>query len=145
MNLQQCIWDNMKAIIHDWVKLGLSQNDEEKWQQAANTWRLPYWDWAAQQTYAEDFALPEVLVQGPVHIYPPAQVKNHYPPGGLYPNPFWGFENPEKDENDDPRPFGDMPDEAKAWAIHGNPKTGAPVSLLQNPTETKPVGAFMKN
>lgn len=108
----------MKDVIQHWVdEHGLSPTEATQWHRAANAWRLPYWDWAGKQSYADDFGVPEVLVQGHVRIHPPASLKKLYPPNGLYPNPFWEFENPEKDVNGNPRAFGDMPDEVKAWNI----------------------------
>ncbi|KAJ3941953.1 hypothetical protein N0V92_013830 [Colletotrichum tropicale] len=121
---EQLIWENMNEVVTHWIREhGLPDEEAEVWYKEAQAWRLPYWDWAAQQTYAEDFACPEVLVQGPVRIYPPAAVKDRYPESGLYANPFWGFNNPvryEDGENQgDPRPFGDMPESLKEWNIPG--------------------------
>ena len=119
---QQCIWDNMKEVIQHWVtQHGLPEEDAEIWRAAANKWRLPYWDWARRQSYTEDFAYPEILTRGYVRIYPPKQVQQFYPPSGIYSNPLWGFENPELDENGDPRPFGDMPEDKKQWNILDDP------------------------
>ncbi|KAK2778713.1 hypothetical protein CKAH01_11639 [Colletotrichum kahawae] len=119
---EQLIWENMNEVVTHWIREhGLPDEEAEGWYKEAEAWRLPYWDWAAQQTYAEDFACPEVLVQGPVRIYPPAAVKNRYPEGGLYANPFWGFNNPVRyedgEDQGDPRPFGDMPESLKEWNI----------------------------
>lgn len=111
----------MKKVIDDWVKYGLPEYEVAEWTEEADKWRLPYWDWAAQQTYAEDFACPEVLVQGPVRIFPPETIRDRYPEDGLYPNPFWGFENPMRytsgEKAGDPRPFGDMPGDASQWNV----------------------------
>ncbi|KAI8155502.1 hypothetical protein K4K49_007297 [Colletotrichum sp. SAR 10_70] len=119
---EQLIWENMNEVVTHWIREhGLLDEEAEVWYKEAEAWRLPYWDWAAQQTYAEDFACPEVLVQGPVRIYPPALVRDRYPEGGLYANPFWGFNNPVRyedgEDQGDPRPFGDMPESLKEWNI----------------------------
>lgn len=112
----------MNEVVTHWIRgHGLPDEEAEIWYKEAEAWRLPYWDWAARQTYAEDFACPEVLVQGPVRIYPPALVRDRYPEGGLYANPFWGFNNPVRyedgEDQGDPRPFGDMPESLKEWNI----------------------------
>ncbi|OBS20401.1 hypothetical protein FPOA_06772 [Fusarium poae] len=121
---EQCIWDNMNDIINHWIKEHkLDQDVEElaQWNEAKDTWRMPYWDWARQQSYNEDFAYPQVLVQGPVRIFPPKSIKKFYPPSGLYANPFWSFENPEKDNDGNPRAFGDMPKGKRDYNIEDNP------------------------
>ncbi|KAM0549462.1 hypothetical protein ACHAPJ_009448 [Fusarium lateritium] len=83
---------------------------------------MPYWDWARHQQCSEDLVCPPILTQGPVRIYPPAAVGDHYPPSGLYANPFWNFENPEKDEKTGkPLTFGSMPDNKAKWNIKDNP------------------------
>ncbi|CAM1500554.1 Fc.00g097160.m01.CDS01 [Cosmosporella sp. VM-42] len=115
---EQCIWENMKEVIDHWVNNhGLPTEEGLDWLAAADTWRMPYWDWARQQSYTEDFAYPKILVQGPVRIFPPDAVKQYYPPSGLYANPFWGFEIPEKDKHGNPLPFGKMPKGKRDWNI----------------------------
>ena len=113
----------MKLIIQVWVdKYGLSAAEAEEWYAVAKSWRMPYWDWARHQQYSEDLVCPPILTQGPVRIYPPAAVGDYYPPSGLYANPFWNFENPEKDEKTGkPLPFGSMPDNKTRWNIKDNP------------------------
>ncbi|KAM0229071.1 hypothetical protein ACHAPO_010226 [Fusarium lateritium] len=121
---EQCIWDNMGEIIKHWVKEHKLNEDKEElaqWNEAKDTWRMPYWDWARQQSYNEDFAYPQVLVQGPVRIFPPESIKKYYPPSGLYANPFWSFENPEKDDDGNPRAFGDMPKGKRDYNIEDDP------------------------
>jgi tyrosinase len=107
-------------------KHGLPASEAQEWFSLAEKWRMPYWDWARKQNYTEDFAYPQVLTQGTVRIYPPAVVKEFYPPNGLYTNPLWGFENPELDENGDPRAFGNMPPGKTDWNIKDNPTTPHP-------------------
>ncbi|KAJ3530012.1 hypothetical protein NM208_g9513 [Fusarium decemcellulare] len=111
---EQRIWEIMYEVIDHWVKKhGLSTEDAKIWRAAANSWRMPYWDWARHQAYTEDFAYPEILVQGSVRIYVPVSLKEvYYPngnPNGGYPNPFWSFENPERDEDGIPLPLA-LPD-----------------------------------
>jgi hypothetical protein len=137
----------MKEVIGHWVTThGLTDAEAEVWIAAADKWRMPYWDWARQQSYTEDFAYPRILVQGPVRIYPPAQVKQFYPPSGLYANPFWGFENPEKDENGDPRAFGDMPGKMSKYNIKDDPpKHGdLPPQNKDDKNQWFPVSAYRK-
>jgi hypothetical protein len=108
----------MKAVIDDWTAhTEFSPDEKEDWLKAADAWRLPYWDWAAKQTYTKEVALPELVLQGPVRIFPPVSLKKFFPPGGWYPNPFWNFENPEKDANGDSLPFGQMPEDSQQWNI----------------------------
>lgn len=109
----------MHEVITHWVtEHGLTDDTAQEWKDAADAWRLPYWDWAAKQTYTEDFACPEILVQGPVRIFPPKVLAKFYPPSGLYPNPFWSFTNPEaSEETGDPIPFGAMKGDKAKWNI----------------------------
>jgi hypothetical protein len=98
----------MHEIIDAW-KLDASQATE--WNNAADTWRLPYWDWARRQPYNNEFSLPYALTLDLVRIYPPTGEVNH-------PNPLWGFDNPEKDPQDGrPLPFGQMPKGKEQWNI----------------------------
>ncbi|CEF87237.1 hypothetical protein FGSG_04869 [Fusarium graminearum PH-1] len=65
---EQCVWDNMDDVINHWVeehKLDQDKAELALWNEAKDTWRMQYWDWARQQSYNEDFAYPQVLVQGP--------------------------------------------------------------------------------
>ncbi|KAM5350817.1 hypothetical protein ACJ41O_007322 [Fusarium nematophilum] len=121
---EQCIWDNMKDVIDHWVtKHKLADTEAKQWVASKDKWRMPYWDWARKQSYTEDFAYPQILVQGPVRIWVPDAVKEYYPPSGLYANPFWSFENPEKDKYGHPLPFGKMPKGKRDWNIEDNPVT----------------------
>ncbi|KAM0228209.1 hypothetical protein ACHAP5_012004 [Fusarium lateritium] len=119
---EQCVWDNMNDVIEHWVnKHHLEDPELGLWKTAKDTWRMPYWDWARQQSYNEDFAYPQILIQGPVRIYVPDAVKDYYPPSGLYANPFWSYENPEKDNHGNPLPFGLMPKGKGDYNIRDNP------------------------
>ncbi|KAI1084788.1 common central domain of tyrosinase-domain-containing protein [Whalleya microplaca] len=105
---EQCIWSNMKGIIASWdLEVSLSQ----EWYNAADTWRLPYWDWARKQSYNNEFALPEVFTLLEVPIYPPSGQTIH-------PNPLWGFENPEKGSDGKSLPMGKMPKGKEQWSIN---------------------------
>lgn len=89
--------------------LKLTGNDAKVWTDAAKQWRLPYWDWALKDSQG-NFALPAALTVEKVKIYMPKQ-------GAVdYPNPLWGFVNPEK-ENGKSLPFGKMPKGKEAWNI----------------------------
>ncbi|KAH7154288.1 hypothetical protein DER46DRAFT_628176 [Fusarium sp. MPI-SDFR-AT-0072] len=73
---EQCIWDNMGVVLNHWAtEHKLDEGEMKLWTTAKDTWRMPYWDWARQQSYNEDFAYPQVLVQGPVRIFVPEKVK----------------------------------------------------------------------
>lgn len=121
--MQQCIWDNMSDIINYWVtECNLDQESElPVWNTAKDTWRMPYWDWARQQSYNEEIVSPQVLLQESVRIFPPESVKRQYHPSGLYTNPLWSFKNPEKDGDGNPHPFGDMPKDKKEYNVPDNP------------------------
>jgi tyrosinase len=107
---EKLIWENMTDIVADWSNLWqISSEEAEKWFATADAWRLPYWDWAARQSYVDDFACPEILTLPTVRIFPPDSISDHYPQRYKYPNPFWSFENPEQDEEHNPLPFGKMP------------------------------------
>lgn len=97
----------MHVIIDSW-KLGASQASH--WKQAADSWRLPYWDWASRQSYNEEFSLPYAFTLDIVPIYPPTGETKH-------PNPLWGFDNPEKGSDGEPLPMGNMPPGKEHWNI----------------------------
>jgi tyrosinase len=113
----------MKDIIEEWK---LEKDEDSIWREAADTWRLPYWDWARRQVYAETFALPEVLTMATVKIFPPKSKAELYEE--KYPNPLYGFDNPEKDkETGDPLPFGKMPKGKEKYNINDNQKDKNPI------------------
>ncbi|KAJ4146106.1 hypothetical protein NW754_001569 [Fusarium falciforme] len=93
---------HMKAIIEEWK---LEKDEDSIWREAADTWRLPYWDWARRQVYAETFALPEVLTMATVKIFPPRKDK----------------------ETGDPLPFGKMPKGKEKYNINDNQKDKNPI------------------
>ncbi|KAF5660864.1 tyrosinase precursor [Fusarium heterosporum] len=120
MLFEQLVWKHMNEIIEEW-KLDTAQ--ETEWKKAADTWRLPYWDWARKQQYNQEYALPEVLLFERVTTYPPDKPKGELD----VPNPFWGFENPEKKDGK-PRAFGDMPEGKTEWNIGDDKGAGFPWS-----------------
>ena len=121
----------MNDIIDDWK---LDDPQKSEWRKAANLWRLPYWDWARRQSYNDEFALPYALTLDRVPIYPP-EGKVIYP--DPYPNPLWGFDNPEKEENsNEPRKFGDMPEGKKQWNIKDNTTEPPTLPVRINPRLT---------
>lgn len=120
---EQLVWKHMKAIIEEWK---LEKDEDSIWKEAADTWRLPYWDWARRQVYAETFALPEVLTMATVTIFPPKSKAELYEE--KYPNPLYGFDNPEKDkETGDPLPFGKMPKGKEKYNLNDNQKDKNPI------------------
>ncbi|RSL78216.1 hypothetical protein CEP51_008394 [Fusarium floridanum] len=111
---EQLIWENMKKIIEeDWKLVG---EEKKEWLAAANSWRLPYWDWAQRQTYEgyeNSFSLPYACILDHVPIYPPSG-------DTARPNPLVSFVNPERDTKGDPLPFGKMPQGKEKWNINNN-------------------------
>ncbi|KAL2690149.1 hypothetical protein Neosp_004217 [[Neocosmospora] mangrovei] len=120
---EQIIWENMKKIItDDWKLVG---DEQKEWLAAANSWRLPYWDWAQRQTYEgyeNSFSLPYACILDHVPIYPPTG-------DTARPNPLVSFVNPEKDAKGNPLPFGEMPAGKEKWNINENAtdKTSPPL------------------
>ncbi|KAJ4319923.1 hypothetical protein N0V84_006106 [Fusarium piperis] len=111
---EKLIWENMNKVIKDDWKLTGEVRDE--WIAAANSWRLPYWDWAQRQTYEgyeNSFSLPYACILDHVPIYPPTGPRAR-------PNPLVSFVNPEKDAKGVPLPFGQMPPDKEAWNIKDN-------------------------
>lgn len=89
----------MNSIIDNW-KLSDSK-DEEKWREAANQWRLPYWDWAIPQPYINNFGVPEVCTYEDITISMP------YGKTQTIENPLKQFSNPKKDAGGSRVPMGD--------------------------------------
>lgn len=108
-------------ITNDW---NLKGTEAQEWTDAANAWRLPYWDWAFKQTYCEDFALPLVFTNPTVHIWPPQSVIGRYPTPRSYLNPLWGFDNPETDNDGNPLPLGHMPSGKEQYNIKDDIQQG---------------------
>ncbi|KAI8674654.1 Tyrosinase [Fusarium keratoplasticum] len=134
---EQIIWENMKKIIKDdWKLVG---EQEKEWTAAANSWRLPYWDWAQRQTYEgyeNSFSLPYACILDHVPIYPPTG-------DTACPNPLVNFVNPEKDAKGDPLPFGNMPPGKKKWDIHKNAtEKGSPSLPWDECSGTSRYGVF---
>ncbi|KAF4337286.1 hypothetical protein FBEOM_8875 [Fusarium beomiforme] len=117
---EQLIWNHMKDIISEWH---LDSALAEEWGSAADTWRLPYWDWARKQKFNQKYSLPEVTILPLITIYPPKH------PNGLIDvtNPFYEFKNPET-ENGKPRAFGNMPEGKTDWNVPDNPDGNLPWS-----------------
>ena len=61
------------------------------WEIEASHWRLPYWDWATEQTYIQRVGVPQLFTQPKVAVI--------MPNGGSrsYVNPLWAFTNPRTD------------------------------------------------
>ncbi|KAF4341939.1 tyrosinase precursor [Fusarium beomiforme] len=118
---EQLIWENMIEIIDSWE---LSESETARWKKAADGWRLPYWDWARKQEYTQNFALPEVLTLTTVAIFPPQGLKVPINNPQAYPNPLYGFGNPEKNADGTPRPLGQMPADKALWNIKDNGPRG---------------------
>ena len=98
----------MQEQIKNWSYPG---EDKDAWVQSANNFRLPYWDWARAQSYNKKFSVPEVLTLTEIIVEPPDLGRK------TMSNPFWDFENPQKDDSGEPLPFGDMPKGLEQWSI----------------------------
>ncbi|KAI3577567.1 common central domain of tyrosinase-domain-containing protein [Fusarium oxysporum f. sp. albedinis] len=116
---EKLVWKHMKEIITEW---SLNSAQAAEWEEAADTWRLPYWDWARKQKYNEKYSLPEVLMF----------------------KFFYEFRNPET-ENGKPngvsRAFGNMPEGKTDCNIPDNPD-GLPWSKC---SATSRYGLFSKD
>lgn len=142
---QQILYENMLDVIDNDFKL--TGDEAEHWKKQAREWRLPYWDWARKQKYAESFAVPEVLTVNNVNIFPPESAGDKYGKitevDGIgrttaYPNPLYGFENPEVDRQGNPRQFGYMPPGKRLFSLDnsygsGDVKTDHPANDNCNP------------
>ena len=95
----------MNGIIQGW--LGVDKNQLADWRLAAFMFRLPYWDWAAKQTWVDNFALPQVFTMQSVKIFKEDQKWYEVS------NPLWQFSNPLG-----PIPMGDP--KMGVWAIDDN-------------------------
>ncbi|KAI5862472.1 common central domain of tyrosinase-domain-containing protein [Durotheca rogersii] len=102
------IWEHMKEIIKEW---DLDEERADLWNTSADSWRLPYWDWAQKQTYNNRFSLPFACITETVYIFLP-----HGP--AAHPNPLWGFVNPEKGDDGKPLKMGEMPAGKEKWNIN---------------------------
>lgn len=67
-----------------------SDSVKQKWLDAADNFRLPYWDWALDQDYLGTAGLPWVCTEQELQIMGPSGK-----PEG-HPNPLWVFINPKK-------------------------------------------------
>lgn len=121
--LKQCIWQNMKDTIAEWIEKGVLKDVQaDSWRKAADSWRLFYWDWARKQKYPkntnpdvqawDDFGVPYLFSLQTVPISLPSGWDHDYP------NPLWNFVNPEKTKDTNkPLPFGQMPEGKAQWNI----------------------------
>lgn len=116
----------MGKLVDSWK---LSGQELTNWTNAKDAWRLPYWDWA--RTSAKKYALPDAVSAATVPIFPPPAAKITNP--DKYPNPLAGFVNPEKDKDNKPLPFGQMPAGKEQWNIkddNTDPSVHFPVSSI---------------
>lgn len=118
MLYEQCLWLNMKDLIngkdepdHPNPFKGLSDEDKKLWTAAADSWRLPYWDWARRQAFdgpggpVYRYAYPEICTVLEVPVW--------LPKGGrtMIKNPLERFECPERDPvTKKPVKFGEIKD-----------------------------------
>jgi hypothetical protein len=72
----------------DIIEATVPDSEKELWKSAAQHWRLPYWDWAADQPYVKDFGVPELTTLEKVDIVLPNLGKANVD------NPLWKFTNP---------------------------------------------------
>ncbi|KAI4599576.1 hypothetical protein KJ359_002023 [Pestalotiopsis sp. 9143b] len=115
---QQRLWEVMKEEVLP--KMSFPNADRKKqWVEAADSWRLPYWDWAARQDYIDETGLPMVFTEEQVQIEKPSSRYDYE----NVPNPLWIFVNPMKGADGKPMPFGDpkMGENAFKLAKDSNP------------------------
>ncbi|KAF8534625.1 common central domain of tyrosinase-domain-containing protein [Trichophaea hybrida] len=82
-------------IMLDIINTTVPDSEKELWKSAAQHWRLPYWDWAAEQPYIKDFGVPELTTLEKVDIILPNGKTT-------VDNPLWKFTNPNG------KPMGDI-------------------------------------
>ena len=80
--LQQRISECAKAIVE-----GFDEEVRPEWEEAADTWRLPFWDWGTTTSVP-------ILSRSPIAIVPTADGKGEQP----IPNPLYQFRNPTGEE-----------------------------------------------
>ena len=90
---------------------------DDKWQEAAETFRLPYWDWARTPK------LPELCNLESINI-----VTAKYPNGKDFPNPLLKFVN--QNESGEVVPMGDQT--MGDFKIHDNHTGNLPVSSSEH-------------
>lgn len=115
---QQKLWEVMKEEVLP--KMSFPNADRKKqWVEAADSWRLTYWDWAARQDYIDETGLPMVFTEEQVQIEKPSSRYEYE----NVPNPLWIFVNPMKGADGKPMPFGDpkMGENAFKLAKDSNP------------------------
>ena len=82
-------------------------SERETWEIEASHWRLPYWDWAANQPYLQNVGIPELFTWQTVTVLMPNRRSQNFP------NPLWKFSNPNG------KPFGDA--SMGQWQIPAQP------------------------
>ena len=85
----------MLDIVKSWE---LDQNENEIWCNAANLFRLPYWDWANP----ERVGTPEICNIENIEIVMPGVGAQ------TFANPLWGFRNPKLDSSGNNVAMGDI-------------------------------------
>lgn len=116
-SMQQVLQSLMGPIIKSW---NLSETGAAPWVEAAEQFRLPYWDWAQKQPYARNFGVPEICTLENVTVVKPKNEKM------TMPNPLAKFVNPSK------VPMGDK--SMGKWAVSNDGTS--PVSTSRHPACT---------
>ena len=86
-------------------------SEQSIWAIEASHWRLPYWDWAADQPYLQNVGVPQLFTLPQVTVVMPNSKS------ATVNNPLWKFSNPKGVA------MGDK--SMQSWAI-----TAQPVSLI---------------
>ena len=86
-------------------------SEQSIWSIEASYWRLPYWDWAADQPYLQNVGVPQLFTLPQVTVVMPNSKS------ATFNNPLWKFSNPKGVA------MGDS--SMKPWAL-----TAQPVSLI---------------
>ncbi|ETS79629.1 hypothetical protein PFICI_09482 [Pestalotiopsis fici W106-1] len=108
---EQRLWEIMKKEVLQKMDFSKSANAKDKWIEAADSWRLPYWDWALRQPYSDEAGLPWVFTDEQLCIEAPGGRQENVP------NPLWLFLNPMKDGSGTPVAFGDPKMGNNAWKL----------------------------
>ena len=108
---QQRLYEIMMAEIIPTI-----QPDSERatWTIEASHWRLPYWDWSANQPGLGDVGIPQLFTTRTITVLMPNRRSQNFA------NPLWSFRTPNG------RPFGDQ--SLAPWNL---PRNVTPVSIVQ--------------
>lgn len=105
---EQRLYEIMKSEVIPKIE---PESEREIWEIEASHWRLPYWDWAAEQPYLHNVGLPLLFTQKQINVIMPNKGSH------TFDNPLWTFKNPSG------TPMGDR--SMSPWNITERPFTQA--------------------